>query len=109
MTNKYIESSMGSYLQDEFLTPLNLSQNGLAKALRVDAGRINEIINNKRKITADTDLRLCKYFSLTNGFFLRIQNRIDSMYAERKIKHELDTIIPFVNKVEKENLKSNHY
>lgn len=109
MTDTYIESSMGSYLQDEFLTPLKLSQNALAKAIRVDAGRINEIINNKRKITADTDLRLCKYFSLTNGFFLRIQDNIDLMYAERKIKQELETIIPFLNKVEKGKLNSSPY
>jgi addiction module HigA family antidote len=95
MTEEYINVSMGSFLFEEFLKPLNLSQSALAKAIGVPSGRINEIVNNKRKLTADTDLRLCKYFGMSEGFFLRVQYDIDLILAKRLIEKELATIVPY--------------
>jgi addiction module HigA family antidote len=60
----------GEILLEEFLKPLALSQNALARALGVPPRRINEIILGKRAITADTDLRLARYFRMSEGFFL---------------------------------------
>lgn len=73
----------GVILAVEFLEPLGLSQNALAKAIDVPANRINEIIRGRRGITADTDVRLARYFGLSEGFFLRLQNAYDLMEAHR--------------------------
>lgn len=75
----------GVLLRDEFLEPLQLSQNQLARALQVPPNRIHAIVNGMRDITADTDLRLCKFFDLSDGFFLRLQNAYDTLEAKRKI------------------------
>ena len=72
MTEKFIgPETVGQMLKAEFLEPLKLSQNALAQAIGVPSNRINGIINGTRGITADTDLRLTRYFGLTEGFFLR--------------------------------------
>ena len=60
----------GEILLEEFLRPLDMSQTALARALNVPPRRINEIVLGKRAVTADTDLRLTRYFGLTPGFFL---------------------------------------
>lgn len=73
----------GEILQTEFLEPLGLSQNALAKAIDVPANRINEIIRGRRGITADTDVRLARYFGLSEGYWLRLQNTYDLMEARR--------------------------
>jgi addiction module HigA family antidote len=65
----------GEILLEEFLKPLELSQNGLARALQVPPRRINEIVLGKRAVTADTDLRLARYFGLSEGFFLGLAGR----------------------------------
>lgn len=92
---KYIPiPHIGELLYEEFLEPLNLSQNALAKAIGVPANRINAIINGQRGVTADTDLRITKYFGLSKGFFLRLQENFELMRAEREIKEELDKIVP---------------
>lgn len=92
---KYIPiPHIGELLYEEFLEPLSLSQNALAKAIGVPANRINAIINGQRGVTADTDLRITKYFGLSKGFFLRLQENFELMQAEREIKEELDKIIP---------------
>jgi len=99
---KYIEiPNIGEVLLEDFLEPLNLSQNALAKAIGVPANRINAIINGQRGITADTDLRLAKYFGMSNGFFIGLQEDFDLMITERKIKEELNKIIPFKPKASK--------
>ena len=67
----------GKVLNDQFMEPRGLSQNALARALDVPPRRINEIILGKRKITADTDLRLCKFFNLEQGFWLKMQMTAD--------------------------------
>ena len=61
----------GELLREEFLVPMGLSQYRLAKEIDVPAQRISEIVAGKRAITADTDLRLCRFFGLSNGYWLR--------------------------------------
>ena len=86
---------IGEVLQEEFLEPLGLSQNALANAIGVPSNRINAIIRGQRSITADTDLRLTKYFGLSKGYFLRLQNNFELLESERKIEKDLSNIIPF--------------
>lgn len=84
---------IGEVLLEEFLEPLGLSQNALANAIGVPSNRINAIIRGQRSVTADTDLRLSKYFGLSKGYFLRLQNNFELLEAERKI--DLSNIVPF--------------
>ncbi len=72
----------GEILLEEFLKPLGISQYALAKAVEVPARRINEIVHGKRSVTADTDLRLCRYFGLSDGYWLRGQARYDTEVAK---------------------------
>ncbi len=92
---KHIEiPHIGEVLYDEFLEPLNISQNALAKAISVPSNRINGIVNGKRGITADTDLRLTVYFGLSEGYFLRMQDNFELLKAKREIAKELNKIKP---------------
>ena len=84
----------GEILAEEFLSPMELSQTALARAVEVSPRRINEIVLGKRAITADTDLRLTRYFGLSDGFFLRLQNDFDLMERRRKIGGVLKGIRP---------------
>ena len=86
---------IGEVLLEEFLEPLGLSQNALAVAINVPSNRINAIVRGQRNITADTDLRLTKYFGLTKGYFLRLQNSLELLEQSRKIESDLAKIIPF--------------
>ena len=65
---------VGEILKEEFLEEIGMSQNALAKAIAVPTNRIHAIVNGTRRVTADTDLRLCRYFGLSKGYFLRLQN-----------------------------------
>jgi antitoxin HigA-1 len=85
----------GELLRHEFLVPMHLSQYRLAKAIGVPAQRISEIVAGKRAITADTDLRLCKFFGLSNGYWLRAQAAYDIEVAERALAKTLRTIKPW--------------
>ncbi len=86
----------GKILQEEFLEPLGLSQNKLALALRVPARRINEIVLGKRRITADTALRLGRYFGMSARFWMNLQARFDLDTAEDalgdRIEHEVQVM-----------------
>ena len=84
----------GEILLEEFLRPMELSQNALARAIRVPPRRINELVLGKRAVTADTDLRLARYFGMSEGFFLGLQTDYDLMQRRRKIESELETIKP---------------
>lgn len=84
----------GDMLLEEFLKPLGMSQNAMARAIGVPPRRINEIILGKRAMTADTDLRLCRYWGLSEGFFLRLQMDYDLLEQKRKMGAELDKITP---------------
>ena len=84
----------GEILLLEFLAPMGLSQSALARAVGVPPRRVNEIVLGKRAVTADTDLRLTRYFGLSEGFFLRLQADYDLMARRREIAEELRTIVP---------------
>ena len=84
----------GEILLKEFLEPLGLSQNALARAIHVPPRRVNEIVLGKRSITADSDLRLARYFGLSEGFFLGLQADYDLMERRRQISSDLATITP---------------
>ncbi len=85
----------GEILLEEFLKPMGLSQYRLAKEVGVPPQRISEIVAGKRAITADTDLRLCRFFGLSNGYWLRAQAAHDTEVAERKLGSELTKIRPW--------------
>ena len=87
----------GELLLEEFLKPMGLSQYRLAKEIGVPAQRISEIISGKRSITADTDLRLCKFFGLSNGYWLRAQVAHDTEVAERQMGALLKKIRPYTD------------
>ncbi|MCQ4632073.1 HigA family addiction module antitoxin [Shinella lacus] len=84
----------GDILLEEFLQPMEISQNALARAVHVPPRRINEIVLGKRQVTADTDLRLTRYFGLSEGYFLRLQAEFDLMQKRREIGRDLDRIVP---------------
>ena len=84
----------GEILSTEFLDPLGMSQTALARAIHVSPRRINEIVLGKRAVTADTDLRLARYFGLSEGFFLALQADFDLMERRREIGDELASIEP---------------
>jgi addiction module HigA family antidote len=79
---------------EEFLKPMALSQTALAKAVKVPPRRINEIVLGKRAITADADLRLARYFGMSEGFFLRLQADYELMARRREIGDQLKAIRP---------------
>jgi antitoxin HigA-1 len=85
----------GEILLEEFLIPMGLSQYRLAKEIGVPAQRISEIIAGKRSITANTDLRLCRFFGLSNGYWLRAQAAHDTEVAERTLGPLLKKIRPW--------------
>lgn len=84
----------GEILLEEFLKPRELSQNALARALKVSPRRINELVLGKRAVSADTDLRLTRYFRLHEGFFLGLQADFDLMKQKRKLGDRLEEITP---------------
>jgi addiction module HigA family antidote len=79
---------------EEFLRPMSLSQSALAQAIGVPPRRINEIVLGKRTITADSDLRLARYFGISDGFFLTLQADHDLMERRRQIGPLLKCIKP---------------
>ena len=87
----------GELLLEEFLVPLELSQYRLAKEIDVPAQRIGEIVAGKRAVTADTDLRLCRFFGLSNGYWLRAQVAHDTEVAARALAPVLRRIKPWVS------------
>ena len=84
----------GEILMEEFLRPMSLSQTALANAIKVPPRRINEIVLGKRSITADTDLRLARYFGMSEGFFLGLQADYELMQRRRQIGDQLKAIRP---------------
>jgi addiction module HigA family antidote len=80
----------GEILLEEFLKPMNLSQNKLALDIRVPARRINEIVHGKRRITADTAMRLAKYFKMSPQFWLGLQMDYDLDVAEDQLADRIE-------------------
>ena len=86
--------SPGEMLEEEFLLPLGMTKYRLAKSIGVPPQRIGDIIAGKRGVTADTDLRLCRFFGLSDGWWLRLQAGHDTVIAKREMADELAKIVP---------------
>jgi addiction module HigA family antidote len=89
----------GELLFEEFLKPMGISQYRLAKQIDVPPQRISEIIAGRRSITADTDLRLCRFFGLSNGYWLRAQAAYDTEVAQERLAEVLAKITPWQAKL----------
>ena len=87
--------SPGEMLLEEFLKPMGISQYRLAKEIGVPAQRIGEIVAGRRAVTADTDLRLCRFFGLSDGWWLRGQARYDIELAKDSLEQSLKKIKPW--------------
>ncbi len=92
--------SPGEMLAEEFLKPMGITNYRLAKEIGVPAQRIGEIVAGRRSITADTDLRLCRFFGLSEGWWSRLQVDHDIRKAKIEIEEELAKIKPFKAKPE---------
>ena len=95
MARKLAPVTPGELLLEEFLRPMGISQYRLAKEVGVPAQRIGEIVAGRRAITADTDLRLCRFFGLSNGYWLRAQVAHDTEVAREVLADELKKIKPW--------------
>jgi addiction module HigA family antidote len=93
-TSRIPNPTPGEILQLEFLVPMGLSQTALARAIKVPPRRINEIVLGKRAVTADTDLRLARFFGLSEGFWMGLQSDYELMLRRRQIESELAQIKP---------------
>ena len=87
----------GELLWEEFMSPMGLSRYRLAKEISVPAQRIGDIVNGKRSITVDTDLRLCRFFGLSNGYWLRAQTAYEIEIAQRELAPILKKIKPWAS------------
>ena len=95
---KYLDPiTPGEILLEEFLEPLGISRYRLAKAIDVPAQRIGDIVAGKRSVTVDTDLRLCRFFGLSKGYWLRAQAAHDAEVAAREMAPLLAAIRPWSN------------
>ena len=79
----------GEVLQEEFLAPMGISQNRIARDIGVPPRRINEIVHGKRAITADTALRLSRYFGISEGFWMGLQTDYDLEVARNRLGKRL--------------------
>ncbi len=85
----------GEILKYEFLEELDISESALAANLGVPYPTVKGIIEGKISVTADIDLRLCRYFRLWEGYFLRLQNSYELMQAKRNLGEILNQITPY--------------
>jgi antitoxin HigA-1 len=95
MMSKLHPVTPGEILREDFLKPMGISQYRLAKEIEVPAQRISEIVAGKRAVTADTDLRLCRFFGLSGGYWLRAQVAYDTEVAKRAMGPVLRRIKPW--------------
>ena len=86
--NEFVPVTPGEMLNEEFLAAYGLSQSQLAKAIWISPNRIAEIVNNRRRITADTALRLSLYFGNSPEFWINLQSHYDLKMARRSLKPE---------------------
>jgi addiction module HigA family antidote len=84
----------GEVLTEEFLEPLEVTQHRLAMDINVPPRRINEIVHGKRRITADTALRLARYFGTSDQFWLNLQSRFDLESSKDQLRTALESIRP---------------
>ena len=86
---------MSEILWEEFMEPMGVSAYKLAQAIHVPTSRIQDILHDRRKITADTSLRLAKYFGVSDRYFLDMQNDIDVRELKARMSKEISAIRPF--------------
>ncbi len=91
-----IPTHPGEMLKEEFLRPMGITQQELANALHVSSQRIHEIINQKRRITPGTALRLAKFFGMSADFWMNLQQRWDLYHTQQKEKDEIKNIRPYL-------------
>lgn len=96
MVKKLPNIHPGEVLLEEFLNPMGISQNKIARQIDVSPRRINEIVHGKRAITADTSLRLAKYFGVTEQFWMGLQTDYDLEEARRDLGKKLDQVGSYV-------------
>ena len=90
---EYIETpTMGEILNEEFLIPLGLSAYKVAQEIKVPTSRIQDILHNRRRITVDTSLRLAKFFGVSDGYFMALQDDIDMRNAKLELAPQLEEI-----------------
>lgn len=94
-TEKVCTPTIGEILWEEFMEPFNLSAYKLAKEIHVPTSRIQDILHNRRKITADTSLRLAKFFGVSDRYFLNLQNDIDIRSLKESSWKEIALIRPY--------------
>lgn len=87
-------SHAGELLVSEFMEPLGLSEDALASSLGIDPVRLRDVISGEKAMDADLDLRLARYFRMSEGFFLGLQDDYELLEAKRALNGELDRIVP---------------
>jgi antitoxin HigA-1 len=98
MAKRYIElETVGTVLKEEFIESHNLTVEQVAKSISVPAWRLFAIIDGGEPMVADLDLLLTKYFGLTEGYFLRMQELYNLRLAKQKLRKKLSNIIPIFN------------
>ncbi|MBQ3374017.1 MAG: HigA family addiction module antidote protein [Oscillospiraceae bacterium] len=95
MNNMIPTPTLGEILSEEFMEPLGISAYKLAKDIHVPTSRIQDILHNRRKITADTSLRFAKYFGVSDRYFLDMQNDLDIRELKIQISEEISKIPVF--------------
>ena len=84
----------GELLWSEFMEPLGLDCAALARAIAVDAARVQALVEGQARIDGELDLRLARYFRMSEGFFLRLQDQYELRAAKLALNAELDRIVP---------------
>lgn len=95
MTESIKTPTVAEIINDEYLQPLGLSAADLAQAIHVPTARIKDILRGSEEITADTSLRLAKFFGVSDAYFLKLQSDIDLRDAKKKLSTELSAIKPY--------------
>lgn len=95
MSNRIPTPTMGEILMEEFMEPMNLSAYKLAQSIHVPTSRIQDILHNRRKISADTSIRLGRFFGVSDRFFLDMQNDIEIRELTEKLDGDITTIKPY--------------
>ena len=98
MSNKLSPIHPGEILNEEFLVPLEISQYRLAKSINVPARRINEIVHGKRAISADTALRLARFFGMSEQFWMTLQSRYDIELEKDRLGTRLENEVALFSK-----------
>lgn len=95
MTDHIATPKMSEILLEEFMRPMGLSAYKVAQGIHVPTSRIQDILHDRRKITADTSLRLAKFFGVSDRYFLDLQNDIDLREAKEALREEMELIEPY--------------